>query len=112
MTSEAQIAANRRNAKKSTGPRTEQGKAVSSCNAQTHGLFTQRDFVRPGEEQDHVWLCDSLQAELTPLGALEETLAAEIIRASWRLHRCAAAEGQLAERNLQNNPESSEGPSR
>ena len=38
MASAAQISANRQNAKKSTGPRTEKGKAKSRLNAVTHGL--------------------------------------------------------------------------
>ena len=38
MATPAQIEANRLNAKKSTGPRTPQGKAVSSMNALKHGL--------------------------------------------------------------------------
>ena len=38
MATRAQIEANRRNARKSTGPRTAEGKAASSCNAVTHGL--------------------------------------------------------------------------
>ena len=37
MTSEAQIEANRRNAKKSTGPRTESGKALARYNAVRQG---------------------------------------------------------------------------
>jgi hypothetical protein len=40
MTSERKIAANRRNAKKSTGPRTEAGRATSRHNARRHGLAT------------------------------------------------------------------------
>lgn len=40
MTSKAQRSANRRNAKKSTGPKTNKGKAASSANARKHGLTT------------------------------------------------------------------------
>jgi hypothetical protein len=40
MTSERKIAANRENAKKSTGPRSEVGRAVSRYNARRHGLAT------------------------------------------------------------------------
>ena len=40
MTSERKIAANRNNAKKSTGPRTEAGRATSRQNARRHGLAT------------------------------------------------------------------------
>ena len=38
MTSYRQIEANRRNALKSTGPKTEAGKQTSRCNAVRHGL--------------------------------------------------------------------------
>ena len=49
MTSEKQRKANRQNAKKSTGPRTEDGKASTSQNALKHGLLA-RDAVLPGED--------------------------------------------------------------
>ncbi len=42
--------ANRRNARKSTGPRTPEGKAVSSQNATSHGIYC-RDVVLDGEDQ-------------------------------------------------------------
>lgn len=43
MATQAQIDANRRNAAKSTGPRTAQGKATSSKNARTHGMTSALD---------------------------------------------------------------------
>jgi hypothetical protein len=95
MSSPAQIAANQLNALSSTGPRTEEGKANSSRNSVRHGLFTQGDHVCPGEETSYQELIDSLQTELTPEGTLETSLVAEIRRATWRLERCAVAEGDL-----------------
>ena len=47
MATKAQIKANRENAKKSTGPRTEEGKQRVSLNALKHGLLA-RDAVLPG----------------------------------------------------------------
>ena len=49
MTTDAQNEANRRNAKKSTGPRSQAGKAVASQNALKHGLTAKRVII-PGEE--------------------------------------------------------------
>ena len=45
MATAAQIAANRLNARKSTGPRTAAGKAVSSRNAEKHAKFTRALLV-------------------------------------------------------------------
>ena len=48
--SRRKLRANRRNAEKSTGPRTPEGKARASRNATTHGVFC-RDVVVPGEDR-------------------------------------------------------------
>lgn len=45
MTTEAQLRANKRNAKSSTGPKTRKGKATSSTNARTHGLTTAPEYA-------------------------------------------------------------------
>ena len=49
--SDAQMAANRANAQKSTGPRTEEGKAISSQNALKHGVYSRSDIL-DGEFQE------------------------------------------------------------
>jgi hypothetical protein len=94
-TSPAQIAANIANAQASTGPRTTAGKAACSKNATTHGLFTTRDFVRPGEESLYEQNRADLLDQLAPIGILECNLADEIHRAIWRLLRCGEVEASL-----------------
>ncbi len=96
MSTEAQIAANRRNAEASTGPRTADGKARVSRNSTTFGLYSTGDVVRPEEEAFYEAFCEDFQQQLAPQGAMETTLAAEIVHAAWRLRRCAAAESTLA----------------
>ena len=49
MATRTQMKANGNNAKKSTGPRTKQGKARVAKNALKHGLLA-RDTVLPGED--------------------------------------------------------------
>ena len=78
------------------GPRTETGKAKSSKNAITNGLFTAQDFIRPGEESLYSSLDESLRADLAPAGPLENNLVDEIRRAMWRLRRCGYVEETFA----------------
>src|SRR6202012_2740644 len=99
MSTEAQIAANRRNAEASTGPRTADGKARVSRNSTTFGLYSAGDVVRPDEESLYQAFCDDFERQLAPEGAMESTLAAEIVHAAWRLRRCAAAESTLEAQN-------------
>jgi hypothetical protein len=79
-----------------TGPRTEEGKARSSQNALKTGLFAARDFIRPGEEDEHQTTYLALMHELDPRGILEQVFADEIMSASWRLRRCRIIESDLA----------------
>ncbi len=97
MATAAQITANIENAQLSTGPRTEAGKASSSKNSITLGLFS-GDFIRPGEEPAYFTLTTALNRELNPQGVLETTLVEEIQRATWRLRRCGEVEANLVRR--------------
>ena len=82
----------------STGPRTDAGKAISSQNGITHGLFTATDFIRPGEETAYNEFTASLRLQIQPAGLLEEELTEEIRSAMWLLRRCRSAESNIATR--------------
>ena len=97
-TTTAQLDANRRNAQASTGPRTEAGKAASSQNACKLHLFSTRNFVLPHEEAEYSELTTALWDRLNPQDALEGAYAIEILRATWRLRRCANVEADLVEK--------------
>jgi hypothetical protein len=95
MATEAQIAANRNNAQASTGATTAAGKARSSRNALSSGLFSRGDFVLPDEQAQYAEFCASFQTNLEPEGPIEQTLSAEIIHAAWRMRRCSAVAAGL-----------------
>jgi hypothetical protein len=97
MATEAQIAANRKNAQASTGPKTAEGKIRSSRNATSLGLFTKENCVQPQEQDEYNNLYNAMWRDLSPVGAMEEMFATEIVRGAWRLRRCATAEADLSQ---------------
>ena len=95
MTSDKQVQANRRNALRSTGPKTSEGKAAVRLNANKHGLRSQ-EILFPGEDgEDLKGLDESLRAELQPVGELENLLVDGIIAAHWRLRRLRRVEAGI-----------------
>jgi len=86
-TSKKQILANRRNAKKSTGPKTKQGKLTTSKNAIQHGLDAEK-FVVIGEKiNDLIEFRDRLIDHLKPQGIHEEIVVSKMIDVAIRLRR-------------------------
>jgi hypothetical protein len=96
MATPTQSAASRANSLQSTGAVTEEGRQASSRNAITFGLFTQNEYVRPGEEDEYARFVDAFRRDLNPEGVAEETLATLMVSASWRIRRCALVEAGLA----------------
>jgi hypothetical protein len=95
MASERQIRANRRNALKSTGPRTAAGKVASSRNALRHGL-TAHQVVIEGEDPalfDAVH--DRFRREFQPVGPMEDFLVERLAGLAWRLRRVPLFEAAL-----------------
>jgi hypothetical protein len=87
MGTELQNAANQRNALRSTGPRSLEGKRASSRNAVSHGL-TARHPLLPGEkEEEFVGLRNAIFGKLQPDGALENQMVERVVSLIWRLKR-------------------------
>lgn len=94
MSSQQQIQANRKNAKKSTGPKTPEGKAAASQNALKHGLTATRDVVATESQEDYDAHRQALLEELTPQGPMQSILAERIVSLSWRLRRAGYIQNQ------------------
>ena len=95
MTSKKQIEANRRNAQRSTGPRTPEGIDRAKINRLRHGLAGSA-FLLPSEdpaqfEELRTRVCDELQPE----GWLEEHRVDNICVYAWRLQRAHRMEAGI-----------------
>jgi hypothetical protein len=88
MSSQSQIEANRANAQRSTGPRTEAGKAASSLNAATHGLCSRNVFL-PGENpEDWQKIHDNFRAHFQlEDSVIEDAFLDQATHANWKLLR-------------------------
>jgi hypothetical protein len=91
-TTKKRAEANRRNARKSTGPRTPEGKDRSKFNAIKHGLNA-KTLVLPGEDagafQDRL---DAWEADLQPRNDVEQVLVERSATLSWQLERADRAD--------------------
>lgn len=92
MATQKQIDANRRNALRSTGPRTDEGKARSSQNALRHGVLSSKAVSHYEDGEAFEALLGRLIRDLDPRSALESTLVERIAILFWREQRLAQAE--------------------
>ena len=103
MASERQLLANRRNAARSTGPRTPAGKAASARNAIRHGVFANVP-VLPALGETAADLAahrDAVVAALAPADKVELDLAERYAHLTWRLVRATLFESAAAAVGLQ-----------
>jgi hypothetical protein len=108
MATEKQIAANRANAAKSTGPRTRIGKAISSQNAARHHLLAKTFVLRSECSERFQELVESLYAEYNPKTPTEIALVDTMATARWRLIRMSNLEAAIIdyEYSLESEPSS------
>ena len=97
MATEAQIRANRRNALRSTGPRTPEGKARSSRNHLVHGLTATGllDHESPGLLTA---IHEDFRRDFDPQTSVEEVLVERMALAYFRLGRFSHIEADLLQR--------------
>jgi len=93
---EKRLAANRRNALKSTGPRTEEGKARASMNALKHGLRASPLAV-PHLENSEDWEVHRtlVLRDFAPVGYVETVLTERLAAILWRLGRVVRYESAV-----------------
>ena len=97
MTSYRQIEANRRNALRSTGPKTESGKQVSRCNALRHGLTAETIICALEDADDYKAFEAAITADYDAQSAVERELVLRLASILWRLRRATAMETGLFE---------------
>ena len=98
MASDAQLNANRANSQKSTGPKSDAGKARSSQNSLRNGLYTDHHVILPDEDGEQFEaLLESLRAEFLPRTPAERYIVRSMAEAQWRLARVGRYEQRALE---------------
>jgi len=97
MSSLKQIEANRRNALKSTGPTTPEGKERSRCNAVRHGLTSETVIVALEDAEDYQAFEAAVIADYDAESAVERELVLRLASVLWRLRRATSIETALFE---------------
>jgi len=95
MASDRQIKANRENAQKCTGPRTEAGKARSSQNALKTGLDAKSEVIRYEKQSDYDTLTTEYYDRFHPTVPEERCLVDTLIKSEWLGRRYMAIEANL-----------------
>jgi hypothetical protein len=95
MPTQKQIAANRRNAQHSTGPRTPAGKAATRFNALKHGIHAKEQIMFGETEEDLLHLAVEYHEQYAPANPTERLLVDTLINNEWRLRRLRCTEAEL-----------------
>src|SRR5271167_4457160 len=95
MSSFRQIEANRRNARLSTGPVTEEGKRRSRQNALRHGLTAETVIDALEDAEDYAAFELAVTADYDAQSAVERELVLRLASLLWRLRRATSIESGL-----------------
>jgi hypothetical protein len=95
MATQAQIDAARRNGAKSQGPKTSEGKAVSSMNALRHGMTAKAILLTNENPEAYAKLAEAYYEKFDPADDVERDLVDEMVIAKWRQRRDWSNEAAL-----------------
>jgi hypothetical protein len=95
MPSQKQIDANRRNALKSTGPTTTEGKAASSLNAVKTGLYAKSAVIKDENPADLQALTDDYYNHHRPDTPELRSIVNQLIQIDWELRRISGISAQM-----------------
>jgi hypothetical protein len=93
--SPAKIKANRKNATRSTGPRTGEGKARTSLNGLSHGLTGQTVLMPYEDREEYEAFIAETIAGFQPESDRERELIAAVADHQWRIRRVRAIEESI-----------------
>ena len=85
---------NRRNAQRSTGPKSTHGKLMVRANSTKHGLLSKQVLLEREDEAAFDRLRNGFQRNLQPVGALESFLFETIVTLAWRIQRLPRIESE------------------
>ena len=95
MASQERKNANRRNARRSTGPKTPRGKYHARMNARKHGLRGHEVLLPDEDPAEFEAFRENIFRDLRPVGFLEAELADHVVSSCWWLRRCDRIEAGL-----------------
>lgn len=96
MATDNKIAANRKNALSSTGPKSKLGKSKSSGNATKHGVYSVKTLLRGEDENLYEAVKEEQRRRFSPKTFVEKALVDQLVGELWRLRRISRAEYLLA----------------
>ena len=97
MSSQKKIDSARTNGAKSHGPKTEEGRKISSQNAVKHGLYSSSVVLTTESREEYQALLDAYIQQFQPEGQVELHLVEEMVAAKWRQRRLWAIESDILE---------------
>jgi hypothetical protein len=104
MATEAQMNANRQNAKKSTGPRTPEGKNISSRNSLVHGMTSGKFLPPDGDPKEFLQLQSQFRDRFKPFDEAEDALVERMVAAEFKMRSVRYMDAGIFHYELKTNP--------